>query len=281
MSATAPALHLVRDESPLDDASANQAVSSQAGIDLRTNEARELGRAASAGSGSQAVPGLAQPVSSRPDAINYQAPLFRDSAGSPKVVPIPTLTPYHPVERESQPRSRTNVPRSPRRSQDAQQHLELHSDPRDVETRPLFEAARCCDALVALPSHRLIASAVDGTLILLAVGVVVGMFVLGGGEFAWTRTTFIGFAGLLTTVVILYRALWSMADGDTPGMRFAGLRLVDFDGRRATRNQRIIRQIAGVLSVISAGVGVVWALLDEESLTWHDHISKTFPTIGS
>jgi hypothetical protein len=25
---------------------------------------------------------------------------------------------------------------------------------------------------------------------------------------------------------------------------------------------------------------LVWALVDEESLTWHDHISKTFPTIG-
>jgi hypothetical protein len=24
----------------------------------------------------------------------------------------------------------------------------------------------------------------------------------------------------------------------------------------------------------------VWALVDEESLTWHDHISKTFPTLA-
>jgi hypothetical protein len=22
-----------------------------------------------------------------------------------------------------------------------------------------------------------------------------------------------------------------------------------------------------------------WALVDEENLTWHDHISKTFPTV--
>jgi hypothetical protein len=25
-------------------------------------------------------------------------------------------------------------------------------------------------------------------------------------------------------------------------------------------------------------LGIVWALLDEEHLTWHDHISKVFPT---
>ena len=41
---------------------------------------------------------------------------------------------------------------------------------------------------------------------------------------------------------------------------------------------RIVRQFAGILSLASAGVGLLWALVDEESLTWHDHISKTFPT---
>jgi len=28
-----------------------------------------------------------------------------------------------------------------------------------------------------------------------------------------------------------------------------------------------------VLSMASAGLGLVWALVDEENLTWHDHIS--------
>src|SRR6202041_3046551 len=31
---------------------------------------------------------------------------------------------------------------------------------------------------------------------------------------------------------------------------------------------------------LSGGLGLVWALVDEENLTWHDHISKTFPTPG-
>jgi hypothetical protein len=25
-------------------------------------------------------------------------------------------------------------------------------------------------------------------------------------------------------------------------------------------------------------LGMLWALVDEEALTWHDHMSKTFPT---
>ena len=30
--------------------------------------------------------------------------------------------------------------------------------------------------------------------------------------------------------------------------------------------------------VLPAGLGLLWALVDEESLTWQDHISHTFPT---
>jgi hypothetical protein len=27
-------------------------------------------------------------------------------------------------------------------------------------------------------------------------------------------------------------------------------------------------------------MGLIWALVDEDSLTWHDHISSTFPTLA-
>jgi uncharacterized RDD family membrane protein YckC len=56
------------------------------------------------------------------------------------------------------------------------------------------------------------------------------------------------------------------------------LRLLNFDGRPPTREQRMLRLGASFLSVLSAGLGLLWALVDEESLTWHDHISQTFPT---
>jgi uncharacterized RDD family membrane protein YckC len=61
-------------------------------------------------------------------------------------------------------------------------------------------------------------------------------------------------------------------------MRFAGLHLVDFDGRAPSREQRLLRQLVTLLSTLSAGLGLIWALVDEENLTWHDHISKTFPS---
>ena len=124
------------------------------------------------------------------------------------------------------------------------------------------------------------AAAIDASLILVAVGVFLAIFFISGGVMAFTKQNVPFFIGVAVLLTLLYRSLWYLANGDSPGMRLTGLRLVDFDGRVPDREQRGMRQIASVLSVISAGLGLVWALVDEESLTWHDHISKTFPTAG-
>ena len=40
----------------------------------------------------------------------------------------------------------------------------------------------------------------------------------------------------------------------------------------------LARTIGACVSVIAVGIGFAWALVDEERLTWHDYISKTFPS---
>jgi uncharacterized RDD family membrane protein YckC len=142
------------------------------------------------------------------------------------------------------------------------------------------EAVIYCDAPVALPVHRLMAVAADASMIAIALVLFVVIFYLSGGRIVFTKSSLLLFGGVIAAVVFLYRMLWCLGGGDTPGMRFAGLRLVDFDGRRPQREQRTIRLAASMLSIVSAGLGLVWALVDEENLTWHDHISKTFPTPG-
>jgi uncharacterized RDD family membrane protein YckC len=62
-------------------------------------------------------------------------------------------------------------------------------------------------------------------------------------------------------------------------MRWTGLRLIDFDGFPADRRARSLRAISACLSFCAGGLGLLWALADEEKLTWHDHMSKTFPTV--
>ncbi len=216
----------------------------------------------------------------------YQPWLFRDPSQGPKVVPIPTLTPRpqpgtrkHRVQNTARPQDMRVNPAA-RRAADSQQLLDLHAAISEPSLGTEVEAVIYCDAPVALPVHRLMAAAADASMIAIALGLFLAIFYLSGGRFAFTKSSLMLFAGVVAAVVFLYRMLWCLGGGDTPGMRFAGLRLVDFDGRTPEREQRTVRLAASILSIVSAGLGLVWALVDEENLTWHDHISKTFPTPG-
>jgi uncharacterized RDD family membrane protein YckC len=134
------------------------------------------------------------------------------------------------------------------------------------------------DARVALPVHRTIAAAIDAALVLFGVVVFLGGAYAAFGEDFFRTVPRMFFIFVVAMVSILYRSLWCICGRDTVGMRFAGLRLVDFDGRSPSPRRRFLRQVTGLLGLSSAGVGLAWALVDEEMLTWHDHISRTFPT---
>ena len=229
----------------------------------------------------------ARPAAPAPAPGVYQPWLFRDPSHGPKVVPIPTLTPRpHPGERKHrvQNAARPHEARAnaaARRPADSQQSLDFHAGAiAESSLGTEVEAVIYCDAPVALPVHRLMAVAADASMIAIALGLFLAIFYLSGGRLVFTKSSLLLFGGVIAAVVFLYRVLWCLGGGDTPGMRFAGLRLVDFDGRRPEREQRTIRLAASMLSIVSAGLGLVWALVDEENLTWHDHISKTFPTPG-
>jgi len=237
--------------------------------------------------GGRTLPEEAGPPAAPAPPGTYQPWLFRDPSQGPKVVPIPTLTP-RPHGGERKHRVQTTAPTqglrrntAARRAADSQQSLDFHTSavpeqPRSTEV----EAVIYCDVPVALPVHRLMAVAVDASMIAIALGLFLAIFYLSGGRIVFTKPSVMLLAGVIGAVVFLYRLLWCLGDGDTPGMRFAGLRLVDFDGCRPEREQRTVRLAASVLSLGSAGLGLLWALVDEENLTWHDHISKTFPTPG-
>jgi uncharacterized RDD family membrane protein YckC len=168
-----------------------------------------------------------------------------------------------------------------RRVADSQQSLDFRAGAaHDHSLGMEVEAVIYCDAPVALPVHRLMAAVADASMVAIALGLFLAVFSLSGGRIVFTKASALLFLGVAAAVAFLYRLLWCLGDGDTPGMHLVGLRLVDFDGRRPARDQRIVRLAASILSLASAGLGLLWALVDEENLTWHDHISKTFPTPG-
>jgi uncharacterized RDD family membrane protein YckC len=136
-----------------------------------------------------------------------------------------------------------------------------------------------CDQPVATPTHRLVASAIDGVIILFGFGLLVALIQVLGGSFGGGRMLWIGLAGALGLVSMLYGLIWAIAGRETAGMRFTDLQLITFDGFQLDPRSRALRFASTWLSFCSGGLGILWAVADEENLTWHDHISKTFPTI--
>jgi uncharacterized RDD family membrane protein YckC len=136
-----------------------------------------------------------------------------------------------------------------------------------------------CDQPVATPMHRCVASAIDAAMIILGFGVIVITFRSLGGSFGEGKMLWIGMGAVLALVSMLYGLVWVIAGRETAGMQFADLQLITFDGFPLDARSRALRFASTWLSFCSGGVGLLWAVADEENLTWHDHISKTFPTI--
>ena len=135
-----------------------------------------------------------------------------------------------------------------------------------------------CEARVAVPLHRLLAAAYDLSMVGISLALFLLVFQLASGQLLVSTQAIPMLVGIAVIFYVMYELLWCMADADTAGMRWAGLRLIDFDGNPPTREQRMVRVASGCLSLLAAGLGVLWAFVDEEALTWHDHISRCFPT---
>jgi len=90
--------------------------------------------------------------------------------------------------------------------------------------------------------------------------------------------TMAALAGAAIIAVLLwmaYQFLFVVYTGSTPGLRVARLRLANFDGSPVSRRLRRWRVLASFLSAFSAALGYLWCFLDQDSLCWHDRITRT------
>jgi uncharacterized RDD family membrane protein YckC len=149
---------------------------------------------------------------------------------------------------------------------DPQSSLELPDDP--VAPQPVMELASF--------SRRLMAVVVDSAL--------VTAFFLGA---AWAyfrnldtmpelRVLEVNAVAALLAIGLLYHVLFFTLGEATPGMCYARLSLCTFEDQRPSRAQLHFRLGALLLSLIPAGLGIVWALFDEDHLSWHDRLSRTY-----
>ena len=118
----------------------------------------------------------------------------------------------------------------------------------------------------------------DTALCLVGFAVFMAVLYFGGVEFRADKIALGIYGGAFAGVFLLYRLVYCFAEADSFGLQFSRLKLLNFDGQEPTRRQRFTRIGGGVVSLISAGMGLFWTAVDEERLSWHDHISQTFPT---
>ncbi len=74
----------------------------------------------------------------------------------------------------------------------------------------------------------------------------------------------------------LYHWLFLMLSRATPGMRYARISICTFDDEIPSREQLRNRLGAMLLSLLPVGLGVGWAIFDDDHLTWHDRLSRTY-----
>src|SRR5581483_1104927 len=148
--------------------------------------------------------------------------------------------------------------------------------PRTLKTS--VEASIYCDAQVATMTHRALAGAVDFSLMLIGYVLCAAAYFSMGGGMPAKNLGYVMFGLGFVIIALFYGLLWALGNSETPGMRWTSLKLTNFDGQEPELMQRLLRYFGTCLSIATCGCGLLWALVDEENLTWQDHMSKTFPT---
>jgi uncharacterized RDD family membrane protein YckC len=132
---------------------------------------------------------------------------------------------------------------------------------------------------IAPVSRRLMAAMVDGCCIGAAlVGfAAVASYISGPGLQAMSKPM-LGGAVVFTFAIaaLMYQLLFFSLNEATPGMRYARIGLCTFADASPTRQQRQRRVVAQVLAVCPLGLGLLWVLLDDDRLGWHDRISRMY-----
>jgi uncharacterized RDD family membrane protein YckC len=129
---------------------------------------------------------------------------------------------------------------------------------------------------VASLRDRQLAGIIDAAFLLFAFGGFVALFGSLGGQLTLSKMSAAVYLAALSVVYFQYFALFTVFGATTPGMMFRGLQVMSFSGEPPTPRQMLLRSAGYMLSAATCLIGFIWALWDEDQLTWHDRLSKTY-----
>ena len=153
----------------------------------------------------------------------------------------------------------------------------------DIKARVVSSRTNCTERLSlhdpreALPAgliRRLAALVYDSLLIAALLMLVTLIFVaVRGGDPVEPGNPIFQLA-LIVTVGGFFTGFW-VRGGQTLGMRAWRLKVEQKSGDALTWKVAVIRFLAGIVSVLPFGAGMIWSLFDPEGLTVHDRIAGT------
>jgi uncharacterized RDD family membrane protein YckC len=129
---------------------------------------------------------------------------------------------------------------------------------------------------VASLEDRRVAGLIDAACLLFAYGGFLTLFSSLGGQFTLSKLTAAVYVSTFAIVYLQYFALFTVFGGTTPGMMFRGLQVASFSGAPPSPRQMLLRSFGYVLSACACFTGFLWAGWDEDTLTWHDRLSRTY-----
>jgi uncharacterized RDD family membrane protein YckC len=149
------------------------------------------------------------------------------------------------------------------------------------EPEPVRRATRRVDTEEVLirPApfeDRLMAALVDGALSFAGFLIFVFVFSSCTAHPPSGRTAMAAAFLALVGTFIAYQWLFFRFGESTPGMMYARIALCTLDDDNPTRTAMQKRVGALLLSALPLGLGLLWAVFDEDQLGWHDRISGTY-----
>jgi uncharacterized RDD family membrane protein YckC len=180
---------------------------------------------------------------------------------------------------EVEPEQISNVPApQPAAPEWTTMRLDAHTP---VETVPVPNSS-----LTAMPAYvtpeaapislRLMAGLVDAGLVIGAFFGCVAATVKLTGWLPQGPTAVMAAVGAIVGLYVCYHMLFFTLSDQTPGMRYARLGLCTMTDENPTRAAMRRRLLAQFIAIAPLGIGVLWALMDEDKLGWHDRISRMY-----
>jgi uncharacterized RDD family membrane protein YckC len=214
----------------------------------------------------------------------------RAARPAPEPAPVPAPAQVHTFEAPPAPIAKRRF--RPKRVERLEINIEQpsfdfhaphnHADKHDAKHEARDGSHEEAVSLYDSPAHsvaplveRRRAGALDVAFLLGAYAAFLTLFCGFGGRFAFTRIDALVQLATLGLLYAQYVALFTYFAGATPGMTLRGLRVVSLDGLEPSSRQLLWRSFGYLVSAGTMMLGFVWALWDEDQLSWHDRISQT------